>query len=52
VAYATRLSELIGQAMGSGETRALSVRYADSELAIHSRSDGHIHACLVASEAH
>jgi hypothetical protein len=52
VAYVARLSEVIGQAMGSGETRALRVRYADSELAIHPRSDGHIYGCLVAPEAH
>jgi hypothetical protein len=52
VAYVTRLSEVIGQAMGSGETRALRVRYADSELAIQPRSDGHIYGCLVAPGAH
>lgn len=52
VAYVTRLSEVIGQSMGSGETRALRVRYADSELAIHPRSDGHVYGCLVAPEAH
>ena len=52
VAYVTRLSEVIGQVMGAGETRALRARYADSELAIHPRSDGHIYSCLVAPEAH
>ncbi|HEU4583061.1 MAG TPA: DUF4388 domain-containing protein [Polyangiaceae bacterium] len=52
VAYVARLSEVIGQAMGSGETRALRVRYADSELAIHPRSDGHVYGCSVAPEAH
>lgn len=52
VAYVTRLSEVIGQAMGSGETRSLRVRYADSELAIHPRSDGQIYGCLVAPEGH
>jgi hypothetical protein len=52
VAYVMRLSEVIGQAMGSGETRALRVRYPDSELAIQPRADGHIHGCLVAPGAH
>lgn len=52
VAYVTRLSEVIGQSMGAGEMRAMRVRYADSELAIHPRSDGHIYGCLVAPEAH
>ena len=52
MAYVARLSEVIGQAMGSGETRGLRVRYAETELAIHQRSDGHIYGCLVAPEAH
>jgi hypothetical protein len=52
VAYVTRLSEVLGQSMGSGEMRAMRVRYADSELAIHPRPDGHVYGCLVAPEAH
>ena len=52
VAYVTRLSEVIAQSMGAGELRAMRVRYTDSELAIHPRSDGHIYGCLVAPEAH
>jgi hypothetical protein len=52
VAYVARLSEVIGQSLGSGETRALRVRYSDADLAIHPRSDGHIYGCLVAPEAH
>jgi hypothetical protein len=52
VAYVARLSEVIGQSMGSGEMRAMRVRYADSELAIHPRADGHIYGCWIAPEAH
>ena len=52
VAYVARLSEVIGQAMGSGETRALRVRYGDSELAIQPHSDGHIFGCLISPDAH
>jgi len=52
VAYVTRLSEVIGQSMGSGEMRAMRVRYVDSELAIQPRPDGHVYGCLVAPEAH
>ena len=52
VAYVARLSEGIAQSMGAGEMRAIRVRYADSELAIHPRSDGQVYGCLVAPEAH
>jgi len=52
VAYVARLSDVIGQAMGSGETRALRARYADSELAIQPQAGGHIFGCLIAPEAH
>jgi hypothetical protein len=51
VAYLARLSDVIGQAMGSGETRALRARYADSELAIQPQAGGHVFGCLVAPEA-
>jgi hypothetical protein len=52
VAYLARLSDVIGQAMGSGEMRVLRARYADSELAIQPQSGGHVFGCLVAPEAH
>jgi Domain of unknown function (DUF4388) len=52
VAYAGRLCELIAQAMGSGETRALRARYGDSELVIHPHADGHLFGCLVLPDAH
>jgi hypothetical protein len=52
VAYVSRLSDVIGQAMGSGETRALRARYADCELAIQPQAGGHLLGCLIAPEAH
>jgi hypothetical protein len=52
VAYLARLSEVIGQAMGSGETRALRARYADSELAIQSHGDGNMFGCVISPDAH
>ena len=52
VAYLARLSEVIGQAMGSGETRALRARYADSELAIQAHGDGNMFGCLISPDAH
>jgi hypothetical protein len=52
VAYLARLSEVIGQAMGAGETRALRARYADSELAIRSHADGHMFGCLITPDSH
>jgi hypothetical protein len=51
VAYVSRLSELIGQAMGSGEARALRVRSADSELSIQRHPDGHLLGNLIATDA-
>ena len=42
VAYMTRLSELIGQALGSGETRSVRARYADSELSLQPNPDGNV----------
>jgi len=51
VAYVSRLSELIGQAMGSGEARALRVRGADVELSIQRHPDGHLLGNLIALEA-
>jgi hypothetical protein len=52
VAYLTRLSELVGQALGSGETRSLRARYADSELALQPHPDGNVFGCVFVPEAH
>ncbi len=46
VAYVTRLAELIGQAMGSGETRSVKVRAATAEMCIRRHPDGHISGSL------
>jgi len=51
VAYVARLSELIGQAMGSGEARALRVRSADTELSIQRHPDGHLLGSLIAPDS-
>jgi len=50
VAYVSRLSELIGQAMGSGQARALRVRGADEELSIQRHPDGHLLGTLSAPD--
>lgn len=50
VAYVARLSELIGQAMGSGQARALRVRGADTELSVQRHPDGHLLGTLSASD--
>jgi hypothetical protein len=50
VAYVSRLSELIGQAMGSGEARAVRVRGADGELSIQRHPDGHLLGTLSAPD--
>lgn len=42
VAYVTRLAELIGQAMGSGEPRSVKVRSAGTELLVRRHADGHV----------
>lgn len=52
VAYLTRLSELIGQALGSGEARSLRARYADSELSLQPHSDGNVFGCVFVPESH
>lgn len=52
VAYMTRLSELIGQALGSGEARSVRARYADSELAVQPHADGNVFGCLFVPDAH
>ncbi len=52
VAYSSRLIELIGQAMGSGEARSLRARYADTELSLQPRADGNILGCLIVPDAH
>jgi hypothetical protein len=46
VAYMTRLTDLISQAMGSGDTRAVKVRTAGSELLMRRHPDGHVSATL------
>jgi hypothetical protein len=46
VAYVARLTELIGQAMGSGETRSVKVRGASTELCIRRHADGHVSGSL------
>jgi hypothetical protein len=45
------LTELIGQAMGSGETRSLKVRAADTELCIRRYPDGSVTGTLGVPEA-
>lgn len=45
-AYITRLTELVGQAMGSGEPRSVKVRGAGSELLIRRHADGHVSGSL------
>ena len=52
VAYLTRLSELIGQSLGSGETRSLRARYADSELSLQPHPDGNVFGCVFVPESH
>lgn len=52
IAYMTRLSELIGQALGSGEARSLRARYADSELSLQPHPDGNVFGCLFVPDAH
>lgn len=46
VAYMARLTDLIGQAMGAGDTRSLRVRNAGSELILRRFTDGHVAASL------
>lgn len=51
VAYLARLTELIGQAMGSGETRSLKVRAPNVELCIRRYPDGSVSGTLGIPEA-
>jgi hypothetical protein len=44
VAYMAKLAELVGQAMGAGESRAIKVRYAGTELIARRHMDGHVTA--------
>jgi hypothetical protein len=46
VAYMSRLTDLIGQAMGSGDTRSIRVRHPSSELLLRRYGDGHVSASL------
>jgi hypothetical protein len=52
VAYVSRLADLIGQSMGSGETLGLRARYTDCELVIHPQANGQIFGCSIAPDAH
>jgi hypothetical protein len=51
VAYMARLTDLVGQAMGAGETRAVKVRTAGSELIMRRYADGHVSASLGPADA-
>lgn len=51
VAYMTRLTDLISQAMGSGDTRAVKVRTAGNELLMRRHADGHVSASLGPADA-
>lgn len=46
VAYMTRLTDLVGQSMGAGETRSVKVRTSGSELLLRRHADGHVSATL------
>lgn len=46
VAYMSRLTDLIGQAMGSGDSRSVRVRNPSSELILRRYADGHVSASL------
>ncbi|HTV21393.1 MAG TPA: hypothetical protein VMG12_22050, partial [Polyangiaceae bacterium] len=46
VAYMARLTDLVGQAMGAGETRAVKVRTGGTELLVKRHADGHVSASL------
>ena len=43
-AYTAKLAELVGQAMGAGESRAIRVRYTGIELIARRHADGHVTA--------
>jgi Domain of unknown function (DUF4388) len=45
-AYMVRLTELVSQAMGSGDTRSVRVRHSSSELILKRYTDGHVSASL------
>jgi hypothetical protein len=46
VAYMARLTDLVGQAMGAGDTRSVKVRLPGSELLLRRHADGHVSASL------
>ena len=46
VAYMARLTELISQAIGSGDTRSVKVRHVGTELLVRRHADGHVSAAL------
>jgi hypothetical protein len=45
-AYMAKLTDLISEAMGSGDTRSVRVRNAGSELILRRYTDGHVSASL------
>jgi hypothetical protein len=51
VSYLARLAELVGQAMGSGETRAFRVREARGELCARRYGDGSLSGASTALDA-
>lgn len=44
VAYMAKLTELVGQAMGAGESRTIKVRYTGTDLTARRHADGHVTA--------
>jgi hypothetical protein len=50
VSYLTRLAELIGQTMGSGEARSLRIRTSDTELVVERQPDGRLYGRVVPCE--
>jgi hypothetical protein len=45
-AYMAKLTDLISQAMGAGDTRSIKVRHPGSELLVRRHADGHVAASL------
>jgi hypothetical protein len=45
-AYMAKLTDMISEAMGSGDTRSIRVRNAGSELILRRHTDGHVSASL------
>jgi hypothetical protein len=51
VGYMAKLAELVGQAMGAGESQAIKVRYAGVDLVSRRHADGHVSASQGPSDA-